>query len=190
MARSSAGTFVTGLTVVALAVVGFLAFQASGAQEKAADASGAGRPVASATPDAAAREKAAREAAEALPPRSGEGRRVVYALADRRVWLVDDAGRVTRTYRVEPGSVSPVPGTYRVTGRDPEITGTDGVPVQHVVRFATFQDTVIGFSAASDDTSRPTIQPGAKTGGIREDRADGAALWEFATLDTAVVVVP
>ncbi|WP_374227270.1 L,D-transpeptidase [Streptomyces sp. JJ66] len=182
----------TGLTAAALAIVGFLAYQASAAHERAEQKTEQPTASASAQPgaDADADEKTA--GPEALPPGSGTGRRVVYALGADRVWLVAEDGSVRRTYTVKPGTLDPVPGAYTVTSRDNAVTGTDGVPVEHVVRFATFGGTGIGFSAPREDDAEPVTSPtpGQETGGIREERADGRAMWVFAEIGTPVVVVP
>jgi hypothetical protein len=175
---------VAGLTAAAVAVVGFLAYQASA---KAPDQLGAPGPSATAAPSASASHRP-RPDPKALPAHSGTGERVVYALAADRVWLVDAAGRVRRTFTVTPSTVHPSPGTFKVTSRSPAALGSDGVPVEHIVRFASVDGVTIGFSAAVDD-SIPKPDLGRKTGGIRESRADGAALWEFAAVGASVVVV-
>jgi hypothetical protein len=179
---SSSSTFVAGLTAAAVGTVGFLAFQAS--------ASGpvmAGQPQASASPTAS---KAPRDKKNptALPAGSGTGERVVYSVDDDRVWLVGENGKVQRTFKVTPGTVDPPPGTYAVTSRSGAVTGTDGTPVEHVVRFTTVGDVVIGFSAAVDG-STPVPDPALRTGGIRESRADGDAMWKFATIGERIVVI-
>ncbi|MFE4534999.1 L,D-transpeptidase [Streptomyces scopuliridis] len=185
MSRSSSG-IVAGLTAAAIAVVGFLAYQASAH-----------------VPDTLAKPKTPRTAPsgsagspaqkpkdpKALPAESGEGERVVYALADRRVWLVEKSGRVMRTFPVMPSTVSPEAGSYQVTSRSGSVTGSDGVRIEHVVRFALVGDVAIGFSAAVDGTlSSP--DPTLKTGGVRMKVADGNAMWTFATVGSKVVVVP
>jgi hypothetical protein len=192
MAKVGSGTIVTVLTAAALGAVGVLAWQAQAAQQKAE----AGRPAASASPGAGrkASQEAAARRARALPAGSGSGRRVVYSLTRHRVWLVDADGAVGRTYEVVPGTVSPGPGTYAVTGRyaadrSSAITGTDGTPIEHDVLFTVVKGVPVGFSAAVDG-SMPTPDPAKKTGGIREHAADGSAMWTFATVRTAVVVVP
>ncbi|MBB1260027.1 hypothetical protein [Streptomyces alkaliterrae] len=190
MARNGAGVFVTGLTAAALAVVAVLAMQAASAKE---DAGPAQRPAPAAGGSAApgtGGEKAEQVAdPKALPAGSGDGKRVVYSLESDRVWLVDEEENVTRTFKVTPGTVDPLPGSYTVTSRSANITGSDGVPVENVVRFALHEGVVIGFSAAtSGETAEP--DPSKKTGGIREGRKDGKAMWLFATLDTKVVVLP
>jgi len=184
VANGSSG-FVFGLTTAALATVGVLAYQAS-----AAVPVGLGRPQASASSTAAA-SKASRDTKgpAALPGVSGSGKRVVYALDVDRVWLVDAHNRVTRTFTVTPGSLDPVPGTYPVTSRANSVTGTDGTPIEHVVRFTAVDDVAIGFSAAVGK-AKSTDDIEVRTGGIRESREDGAAMWEFATIGVKVVVIP
>ncbi|NLU72396.1 L,D-transpeptidase [Streptomyces sp. HNM0575] len=183
MARgSSAGAVVAGLTAAALAVIGFFTYQASAAQDHAKADSSDERG------GAAASEREKQERENNLPAFSGAGERVVYDLDRDRVWLMGRDQEVKRTFRVTPSSVDPKPGTYKVESRAPHVTGSDGVPVENVVRFATSQGTTIGFSAALDG-SLPEAEPGSQTGGIREHRADGEAMWLFATIGTKVVVV-
>lgn len=194
VARSSAGAFVAALTAAALAAVGLLAYQASAAQEKAADTA-ARKPSTSASSEPEASPKSenspkSEKKPTALPAGSGSGQRVVYALEAQRVWLVDASEKVIRTYEVSPSTVSPPPGKYSVTSRSAHITGSDGVPVENVVRFTQVGDAVVGFSAALDEKKQPTPDPSKKTGGIRESRKDGEAMWLFATIGTPVIVVP
>ncbi|MFE1950524.1 MULTISPECIES: hypothetical protein [Streptomyces] len=182
MARSSTG-FVTALTAGALAVVGFLAYQASASAP--ADL-GAHK---SATPAATASKKPKHKDPEALPAASGKGERVVYALSTDRVWLVDGRNRTLSTYEVMPGTVDPAPGKYSVDSRTGSVVGTDGKPIEHVVRFASVNGVAIGFSAAVDG-STPEPDPTKQTGGIRTSRAQGDKMWEFAGIGRQVVVVP
>ncbi|MFW6695605.1 hypothetical protein [Streptomyces sp. MAR4 CNX-425] len=170
-----------GLTTAALGVVAFLAYQANA---NVPDSLARERPgVASPSPSASKEKEEL-----ALPARSGSGLRVVYALKDRRVWLVGEDDSVLRTYKVTPSSVDPPPGTYSVTSRAKQVTGSDGVPVEHVVIFTESEGTVIGFSAALDG-SRPDPDAQEKTGGVRSSRPDGKALWRFATVGVEVRVV-
>ncbi|WP_394433472.1 hypothetical protein [Streptomyces sp. SGAir0957] len=185
MARSSTG-FVTALTVGALAAVGFLAFQASA---NAPSELGAAKPGASPSATASHSPKDKKAPATALPDRSGTGQRVVYALKTDRVWLVGADGKAQRTYAVVPGTLDPAAGTYKVIQRTGSVTGTDGVPIEHVVLFTTVNGKGVGFSAAVDG-STPTPDPAQETGGIRGSRADAAAMWQFATWGRKVVVVP
>lgn len=181
---SNSSTFVAGLTAAALATVAFLTFQASASAP--VDLS---RPQRSGAPAKAAKAPRDKDHPAALPADSGLGTRVVYSLDDDRVWLVGSDGGVKRTFEVAPGSVDPLPGTYAVTSRAAAVTGTDGTPIEHVVRFTTANDVTIGFSAALDG-SLPEPDPTVKTGGIRQTVADGDAMWDFATIGQAVVVIP
>ncbi|MFJ3936568.1 hypothetical protein ACIPYR_10055 [Streptomyces parvus] len=186
VARSSSG-IVAGLTAAAVAAVAFLAYQASAnAPDSVASSPG---PKTSAT--APAKPSAKPEPADplAVPAASGKGERVVYALKDRRVWLVNEDNRSIRTFTVMPSPVSPPPGVHKVTSRSGTVQGSDGVPIEHVVRFANVDNVTIGFSAAQDG-SMASPDPTSKTGGVRMKRADGDAMWTFATIGAKVVVVP
>ncbi|MEU6377594.1 hypothetical protein [Streptomyces sp. NPDC046909] len=183
MPSPSAG-IVTGLTTAALVAVGVLAYQASatvpaslGTSHKTSDA-------------AAAASKAPRDTKHpgALPAGSGKGERVVYSVDDDRVWLVGPGNKVQRTFEVTPGTVDPTPGSYYVTSRSNSVTGTDGTPIEHVVRFTSVDGVTIGFSAAVAG-SLPQNDPTTKTGGIRESRKDGEAMWDFATIGQKVIVI-
>ncbi|MER5767954.1 hypothetical protein [Streptomyces sp. NPDC001985] len=182
MARSSSG-LVAGLTAAALATVCFLAYQASANAPAALGK--AGSP--SASPSAKSPAKPRNPLA--LPADSGSGTRVVYALAERRVWLVTGRKTVGRTFAVMPSTVHPAPGTYSVTSRSGQVSGSDGVAIEHVVRFASAGDVVIGFSAAVNGALAEP-DPRKRTGGVRMLRSDGDAMWRFATISTKVVVVP
>ncbi|MER7999614.1 hypothetical protein [Streptomyces sp. NPDC095613] len=187
MSRSSSG-IVAGLTAAAVAAVCFLAYQASA---NVPDTLGKpSKPRTTGSPSGAAGAPAQpKKDPLALPAESGTGERVVYALADRRVWLVDAAEKVTRTFEVMPSTVSPPPGTYAVTSRSGSVTGSDGVRIEHVVRFTSVDNVVIGFSAAVDGTLT-TPNPSLKTGGIRMKVGDGNAMWTFATVGAKIVVIP
>ncbi|MFF0423013.1 hypothetical protein [Streptomyces sp. NPDC004520] len=178
-----------GLTAAAVAAVCFLAYQASA--NAPADLSVKPRATGTAAPSAAPSGGPKKPAADplAVPADSGTGERVVYALGDRRVWIVDGRNKATRTFKVWASTVDPLPGAYAVTSRSGSVRGSDGVQIEHVVRFATAQDVAIGFSAAVDG-STPSPDPARKTGGIRMKRADGDALWTFAVIGAKVVVVP
>ncbi|MFE0423425.1 hypothetical protein [Streptomyces sp. NPDC058953] len=181
MARSSG--LVAGLTAAALAGVGFLAYkaEASVSEMKA-------KPGASTGPGKSASKTPVNPLA--LPAESGSGERVVYALEARRVWLVEAKGnKVRRTFQVMPSTVNPTPGNYAVTSRAGKIPGSDGVAIEHVVRFAKVKGVTIGFSAAVNGSmAAPNAKK--KTGGVRMTRADGDAMWSLATVGTKVVVLP
>ncbi|MCX4764392.1 hypothetical protein OG562_26220 [Streptomyces sp. NBC_01275] len=180
---SSSSTLVAGLTAAAVATVGLLGYRAS-----ANVPSGLGRAHAGVVSAPATKAPRDKKNPAALPGGSGKGERVVYSVDDDRVWLVGANGRTMRTFKVTPGTVDPLPGTYVVTSRAAAVTGTDGAPIEHVVRFAGVNGVTVGFSAAVDgSTSAPDSS--VRTGGIRQSRADGDAMWIFATIGEPVVVI-
>ncbi len=107
----------------------------------------------------------------------------MYSLDDDRVWLVGATNRVQRTFRVNPGNIDPPIGTYWVTSRSSAVTGSDGVPVEHVVRFT------LSLIDVYKRQSQTGAERSARTGGIRETRANGDAMWAFATIGVRVVVI-
>ncbi|MFJ5101001.1 hypothetical protein [Streptomyces sp. NPDC088554] len=182
MSRNSTG-IALGLTAAAVVMVSVLAYQAS-ANVPDTLAAPSQLPTNSTSGAPAQRPGGA----TALPPASGTGARVVYSLGDRRVWLVDEKGKATRGFGVMPSTIHPAPGMYTVTSRSGALTGSDGVRIEHVVRFTNVDDVAIGFSSAVDGTLS-TPDPTLKTGGVRMKRPDGDALWSFATVGSKVVVV-
>lgn len=175
--------WVTGLTVGAIAAVAVLAVQADKGPRPTADAA---RPSASATVTPKPTESAK---PTRVPDDSGTGRRIVYSLGEKRVWLVDASEATRRTFTVWPGTVSPEPGSYEVGTRAEETTGSDGVEIENVVYFAAGSGVNFAFSNAVDGSSPPPPAEGASTGGIRMKAADGSAVWKFGTAGTTVTVV-
>ncbi|MFF1722713.1 hypothetical protein [Streptomyces sviceus] len=176
--------WVTGLTVGAIAAVVALAVQADKGTKPSVAATA--RPSVSASPRASAQPK---PSATAVPDGSGTGRRIVYSLGEKRVWLIDASEAARRTFAVWPGAVDPAPGTYAVSLRrgDPT-TGSDGVRIEHIVYFTAVDGVNVAFSNAVDGSSPPPAN-GTRTGGIRMKAADGSALWTFGETGTKVVVV-
>ncbi|GAA2130346.1 hypothetical protein GCM10009760_02740 [Kitasatospora kazusensis] len=181
---------VTGLTLGALAAVSLLAFQADGAVTRTPAAA----PAASAAAASPSPTAEPGPAVAALPAVSGSGRRVVYSTGLHQVWLVDPKKTppVQGAFKVTPGTVEPLPGSYSVYSRAAAGTGTDGLSIEHVIRFVQQGSTVFGFSAAVDPSpaTPPADTTPKKTGGIRSNRADGQALWDFAPTGTRVTVIP
>lgn len=133
---------------------------------------------------------------EALPPDSGSGLRVVFSEGRQRVWLVDDAEQVLRTYPVS-GSVydNLDPGTYQVYSKSRYAVGIDDSgAMEYFVRFTQGdQGAAIGFHTipVADGAPVQTIaQLGTPLshGCIRQRTEDAVALWEFAPIGTTVVV--
>ncbi|MGW3283545.1 hypothetical protein ACWDR3_02730 [Streptomyces sp. NPDC001002] len=175
--------WVTGLTVGAIAAVVVLAVQADkGTKPQAATA----RPSASAS----AHPKPTKTAAPAaVPDGSGTGRRIVFSLGQKRVWLVGATDTASRTFAVWPGTVTPDAGTYTVGQRtEGPLTGSDGVRIEHVLYFTVKSGVNVAFSNAVDGSSPPPAS-GVQTGGIRMGTADGDAVWTFGSAGTKVAVV-
>ncbi|MDH6218252.1 hypothetical protein M2283_005584 [Streptomyces pseudovenezuelae] len=175
--------WVTGLTVGAIAAVVVLAVQADkGTKPEAATA----RPSTSASASAKPTKTAA---PAAVPDGSGTGRRIVYSLGQKRVWLVGASDNASRTFAVWPGTVAPDAGTYAVGSRaEGPLTGSDGVKIEHIVYFTAKSGVNVAFSNAVDGSSPPPAS-GVQTGGIRMGTADGAAVWTFGAAGTKVAVV-
>jgi hypothetical protein len=103
--------------------------------------------------------------------------------------MVDASEATRRTFTVWPGTVSPDPGTYTISSRNAATTGSDGVPIEHIMYFAAQDGVSVAFSNAVDGSSPPPAASGGKTGGVRMKKADGTALWAFGTVGTTVAVV-
>ncbi|GGV52202.1 hypothetical protein [Streptomyces griseoflavus] len=185
-ARLPSWAWVTGLTTGAIAAVAVLAVQADQGTKPTAATS---RPSASATADAKPSAEPEQKKPAAVPADSGTGRRIVYSLEQKRVWLVDASDAARRSFTVWPGTVSPDPGSYAIGTRTEATTGSDGVQVEHIIYFAAKSGISVAFSNAVDGSSPPPAAPDAKTGGIRVTKADGQALWTFGTAGTTVRVV-
>jgi hypothetical protein len=190
VAKLGSGSVVTALTAGALAVVAVLAVQAKSSASSTTTASHAGGTSPGVAAPSVPGGKTGAAKPVAVPKDSGTGKRVVYSVSQKRVWLVDpDRPDQTRTFTVQPGTVDPAPGSYTVLRvRQGPYTGSDGKQVKNAVLFTTHEGVVIGFSSAVDG-STPAPDPSKKTGGIRETVADGQALFDFAPFDTKVVVV-
>ncbi|MFE5035375.1 hypothetical protein [Streptomyces sp. NPDC056683] len=177
--------WVSGLTAGATVAVVVLALQADKGPHPTAAAV---RPSASASAGAHPSASKAPAKAPAVPAASGTGRRIVYSLGAKRVWTVDASDKATRTFTVWPGTVSPDPGTYTISGTLAATTGSDGVRIEHILYFASKSGLSVAFSNAVDGTSPPPAA-GKQTSGIRMPKADGAALWTFGTEPNTKVTV-
>ena len=134
--------------------------------------------------------------ADALPARSGTGRRIVYSEGQQRVWLVEKRGRVVRTYLVSGSLYDNLdPGTYAVYSRSEQAWGIDDSgTMKYFVRFTQGENAAIGFHdiPVDDGAKVQTVdQLGTPQshGCIRQRTADAKALWRFAPLGTKVVVI-
>lgn len=133
---------------------------------------------------------------DALPADSGTGRRIVFAEAAQRVWLVRSNGSVRHTYLVSGSTEDNLaPGTYSVFSRSRWAVGVDDSGVmEFFVRFAHGQRAAIGFHTIPTKLGTP-LQSRAQLGTplshgcIRQAEADAISLWRFAPEGTPVVVV-
>jgi hypothetical protein len=131
----------------------------------------------------------------ALPPRSGEGRRVVFDMSEQQVWLVRANGTVARSYPVS-GSIydNLDPGTYAVYSRSEQAWAFDGSgSMRWMVRFTQGDNAAIGFhDIPVEDGERAQTREELGTpqshGCIRQWPDDAKALWRFAPVGTTVVV--
>jgi len=137
------------------------------------------------------------ETTDALPPRSGTGRRVVFDMSAQRVGLVGASGRVERTYLVSGSLTDNLrPGTYEVYSTSRHAVGVDDSgTMEYMVRFAHGAEAAIGFhdipvSDGSLVQTRAQLGTPQSHGCIRQWRPDAKALWRFAAVGTKVVVVP
>ncbi|QWC84410.1 L,D-transpeptidase [Nocardioidaceae bacterium] len=131
-----------------------------------------------------------------LPADSGEGRRAVFSESQQRVWLVGRGGEVRRTYPVS-GSIydNLDPGSYEVFSRSEQAYGIDDSgEMRFFVRFTVGDNAAIGFHSIPTKDGR-RLQTRAELGTptshgcIRQALPDAKAMWRFAQLGDAVVVV-
>ena len=150
------------------------------------------------TEEPALPEAAADVESTALPAGSGQGRRIVFSESRQRVWLVDAAAQVVRTYLVSGSLYDNLdPGTFRVYSRSEAAVGIDDSgTMMYFVRFTTGDEgAAIGFHDIPIDEGAP-VQSVAELGTpqshgcIRQRRQDAIALWHFAPVGTTVVVTP
>jgi L,D-transpeptidase catalytic domain len=132
-----------------------------------------------------------------LPANSGTGRRIVFAMAAQRVWLVgDEDDHVERTYPVSGSLTDNLhPGTYSVYSKSEDAVGIDDSgTMKYMVRFAHGPNAAIGFHDipvldGAKVQSVDQLGTPQSHGCIRQLRADAKALWDFAPVGTTVVVV-
>ncbi len=132
-----------------------------------------------------------------LPKDTGPGKRIVYDISAQRVWLVAASGKVRRTYLVSGGKDPTLldPGRYAVYSMSREAVSYNHTStMQYMVRFTTGDHAPIGFhdvparADASLVQSRDQLGTPLSSGCIRQWVTDARALWEFATIETPVVV--
>jgi lipoprotein-anchoring transpeptidase ErfK/SrfK len=133
---------------------------------------------------------------DALPARSGTGRRVVFDMSAQRVWLVAPGGRVRRSYLVSGSLTNNLrPGSYEVFSTSRHAVGIDDSGTMgYMVRFAHGRRAAIGFHDIPVKDGEPVQTKGElgtpqSHGCVRQWRPDARALWDFAPVGTPVVVI-
>jgi len=190
--RVSPMASVAAITAAALVGVGVLAVQANGSAPSKAPATAAAKQQQPASTNSAGQPVApAPDPALALPASSGTGKRMVYSLSKARIWLVGADEKVQMTAQVVPSTVTPAVGTYAVSKRISNNQSADRVAVQYEVLWGPKNDTtkfaMEAVASLAGDQMPP--KPEAKTGGVRLTQNDALAVWQFAILQTQVVVV-
>lgn len=135
--------------------------------------------------------------APAVPPNSGFGRRVVYAVGVQRVWLVDENESVLGTWLVSGRRGEPAPGNYSVFSRSRHASAKiPGVTMEYMVRFVRTAGLPIGFHAIPVNRRGVPIQGVEELGSfqslgcVRQRYEDAVFMWEFAQIGTPVNVLP
>lgn len=155
-------------------------------------------PTASQKANPAAGQKANPKATNpnALPAKSGSGKRVVFSMSKQRVWLVGARGKPLTSYLVSGSLTNNLkPGSYEVYSRSRYAVGIDDSGVmQYFVRFTRGQRAPIGFHSIPEKNGKPlqkVSQLGTPQshGCIRARMADAKRLWDFAPTGTSVVVI-
>lgn len=132
-----------------------------------------------------------------LPEDSGSGRRIVYAVSQQRVWIVEADESVSGSWLVSGKEGTPEPGTYSIYSRSRWASSEDGgARMEFMLRFVRTSGLPIGFHAIPvDRNGRPVQseeelgQPRSK-GCVRQRRADAEHLWNWAPDGTTVRVTP
>ena len=134
----------------------------------------------------------------AIPKNSGSGRRIVYSNRQLRVWAINPAGDVIRTFLVSGMRGQPKKGAYFVKNQSVSSFSQEleGVKFRFMTRFAIGRNGGnIGFHEIPTKNGMP-IQTEAElgtflgSGCLRSSTADAKFIFEWAKPGTTVVVVP
>ena len=133
-----------------------------------------------------------------VPIKSGNGRRIVYANRQQRVWVIDKDNKVIRTFPVSGMLGQPGKGTFSVFSKSPTSYSPEfaGVTFRFMTRFAIGRNGGnIGFHEIPIRNGKPmqTVDElGAFKGSgcLRSSTHDALLIYRWATLGTKVVVGP
>ncbi len=129
-----------------------------------------------------------------VPPRSGQGRRIIYSNRWQRVWIVDAQDRLVRSYLVSGRRGMPAVGVYRVYSKS-RYASSGSARMEYMVRFARGRRLPIGFHSIPTSRGRPlqtVFQLGTPRshGCVRQWIGDAAFLYMWAPIGTVVVALP
>ena len=133
-----------------------------------------------------------------VPVGSGNGRRIVYANRQQRVWVINENNEVIRTFLVSGMLGQPGKGTFRVFSKSPTSYSPEfaGVTFRFMTRFAIGRNGGnIGFHEIPVRNNKPmqTVEElGAFKGSgcLRSSTQDAIFIYQWAKIGTKVVVVP
>lgn len=131
-----------------------------------------------------------------LPPEAGSGRRIIYANAQQRIWMIDEHNVVVESHLVSGRKGTPAPGTYSVFSKSEHAFAYNGITMDWMVRFTWGRTLAIGFHGIpryADGTPMQTIdQLGTflSHGCVRQEDHKAQALFNWAEIGTTVLVVP
>jgi lipoprotein-anchoring transpeptidase ErfK/SrfK len=134
----------------------------------------------------------------AIPKNSGSGRRIVYSNRQLRVWVINPAGDVIRTFLVSGMPGQPKKGAYFVKNQSVSSFSQEleGVKFRYMTRFAIGRNGGnIGFHEIPTKNGVP-LQTEAElgtflgSGCLRSSTADAKFIFDWAKPGTTVVVVP
>ena len=133
-----------------------------------------------------------------VPVGSGNGRRIVYANRQQRVWVINENNEVIRTFLVSGMLGQPGKGTFRVFSKSPTSFSPEfaGVTFRFMTRFAIGRNGGnIGFHEIPVRNKKPmqtAEELGAFKGSgcLRSSTQDAIFIYQWAKIGTKVVVVP
>ena len=133
-----------------------------------------------------------------VPVGSGNGRRIVYANRQQRVWVINEQNEVIRTFLVSGMLGQPGKGTFRVFSKSPTSYSPEfaGVTFRFMTRFAIGRNGGnIGFHEIPVRNNKPmqTVEELGEfkgSGCLRSSTQDAIFIYRWAKIGTKVVVVP